>query len=549
MDQRDKMPKKFIFRRNQIIGAASAESDSNYLNICFVNTGDIDIIKDCTDPRNILVGRTGSGKSALIIRLAEDEEHVIQISPESLSLSYIANSNIISFFTEAGVKMDIFYRLLWRHIFCVEVLKERFSIDTEAKKQSFLDKLWAMVPKNKQHEKALAYLQNWGESFWEETEYRIKEVTTKLESELKGAVNGKIPETVSLNAGVSKKLTDEERTEIIHRAQEVVNRVQIRELSDVIKLIDEVLLDDRQRRYYITNDRLDEDWVEESIRYRLIRALIETSVELSRIVNLKVIVAIRSDLLDRVYRYTRDSGFQEEKYQTCSLDILWNRNQLIEILDNRIDLLVRDQYTTQRVTHKDILPTKIGNQPTIDYILERTLLRPRDVIQFFNMCIKTADGKTNITIQALREAEGNYSRDRLKALLDEWQGLYPNISHYFQLLKGKSTIFQCSDFTEDELQENLLQLLASGKGKPGEDMYQMQLVVDGNKTLIEYRNELVYIYYRVGLVGLKVDGTSPFSWSYLSGVSVSSAEIGDSTKIQIHKTFWRVLGVFDRNDV
>jgi len=54
------MTKKFIFRSNQQIGAAAAELDEHYLNQCFIDTGDIEIISDCCDPRLILVGRTGS---------------------------------------------------------------------------------------------------------------------------------------------------------------------------------------------------------------------------------------------------------------------------------------------------------------------------------------------------------------------------------------------------------------------------------------------------------------------------------------------------------
>src|SRR3990172_12605464 len=154
-DTRHAMTKKFIFRSNQIIGAASAESDEYYLNKCFVDTGDLYILQNCEDPRNILVGRTGTGKSALISRLYETEDHVLQISPESLSLAYISNSNVLKFFSEAGVKMDIFYRLLWKHVFCVEILKEHFKIDSEKRKKSFLEKLWSIIPRNKQDEMAL----------------------------------------------------------------------------------------------------------------------------------------------------------------------------------------------------------------------------------------------------------------------------------------------------------------------------------------------------------------------------------------------------------
>lgn len=538
------MVKKFVFRSNQTIGAAAAEQDSYYLNQCFVDTGDLDVICNPEDPRRILTGRTGSGKSALLVRLAEAEERIIPIQPESLSLSYIANSNVLRFFSDAGVKLDIFYRLLWRHVLCVEILKERFRIDSEGGKRAFLDRLWRLVPRKKKHEMALAYLRDWGESFWQETEYRIKEITTKLEKDLQGAIEGSIPKIGSLSASTAKKLSTEQKEEVTHRAQEVVNRVQIRQLSDIIALLSDVLLVDPHQRYYVTIDKLDEDWAEDNLRFRLIRALIQTSLDFARIKNVKIIVAIRKDLLDRVYRHTRDAGFQEEKYRTSSLDIAWGRNQLVEVLDSRIRVLVREQYTKTEVTHKDLLPSlKKRGQETIDWMIDRTLMRPRDIIHFFNVCIRHADGKPVISRTALTEAEGTYSRERLRALSDEWFSLYPNLFHLVLVLGRRKQSFTISELPLADLEENILQFMTSGTPKEGLDLDLITRVWENSLDMEEYRRGLVLIFYKVGLVGLKVEPHMPVSWSYQSGVSVSRAEVRDDTKVFVQKTFWRVLGV------
>jgi len=103
------MPKRFVFRNNQSVGAANAERDKHFLNPCFTDTDDLNILVNCEDPRCIIAGRTGSGTSALITQIQEREENVIRIRPEDLALTYISNSGVINFLTEVGVKMDIFY--------------------------------------------------------------------------------------------------------------------------------------------------------------------------------------------------------------------------------------------------------------------------------------------------------------------------------------------------------------------------------------------------------------------------------------------------------
>ena len=60
---------------------------------------------------------------------------------------------------------------------------------------------------------------------------------------------------IRFSISASDELSVETKAEIIQRAQHVVNRVQIRQLSDIIHLIDKVL-SDPQKSYFIVIDRL-----------------------------------------------------------------------------------------------------------------------------------------------------------------------------------------------------------------------------------------------------------------------------------------------------
>jgi hypothetical protein len=541
---------QFVFRSSQTIGAAAAEQDEQYLSECFVDTDVLPILLDCEDHRCILVGRTGAGKSALIAKIRLEAEHVISIHPDSLSLTYISNSNVINFFSEAGINLNLFYRLLWRHVFVVEILKERFGIDTEKRKQNFLANIWSSIKRNKKHEAALEYLKSWGESFWLDTDYRIKEVTSKLENDLKDAAKIAVPDIGSLDFSSARKLTKEQKEEVVYRGQEVVSGVQIKELNAIVEFLDEILLSDRKKRYYIVIDRLDEDWVENKLRFRLIRELIETSLQFTRIENVKVIVALRNDLLDRVYRFTRDTGFQEEKYRASNLDLIWSKSDLIQVLDRRIDKLVKSQYTKKKVTHEDLLRPihfdKKQTMPAIEYMIERTLLRPRDLIQFFNLCIALSNEKSMIDSTTLIDAEGNYSRDRFRALIDEWIGIYPNLALSAQILKNRRPNFRVGDLSLTDIQDHCLQSATSMETVDGEDVVEMTRVIDGKSKPEDYRKNLILILYKVSLIGLKTNDSMPISWSYLAGPSVSDAEIEENSRIYVQPTFWRHFGISDQ---
>ena len=108
---------RFRFKRTDSIGAAAAEDDGEVLKDCYVDTGALQLLQDIGDRRQIVLGRTGTGKSALLTILEQSRpERVIKLSPEHLALTYVANSTILNFFGSIGVNLDPFFKLLWRHV-------------------------------------------------------------------------------------------------------------------------------------------------------------------------------------------------------------------------------------------------------------------------------------------------------------------------------------------------------------------------------------------------------------------------------------------------
>ena len=517
-----------------------AESDNQFLRDCFLDTGDLESLTDCDDPKRIVVGRVGAGKSALLARLLETQSNAFEIRAEALSLSYVANSDIIQFFESAGVKLDLFYQLLWRHVFVVELLCRRYKISANDP-WSFLDQFRDLFQRDQAKKRAVDYLRQWNDQFWQDTETRVKEFTSKLERKLSGAVDAKAY-GITLNAAGARTLTDEVKSEILHKAQSVVNENQVRELGEIITLLADEVFKDPKNRFYLVIDRLDESWVDDRIRFKLIRALIETVRAFQRVRSVKAVVAIREDLLRTVFETTRDAGFQEEKFEGLILRLRWNKGQLKQLLDLRIEKLFREAYTQKKVSFDDIFRGSVRGEPAIDYLVSRTLLRPRDAIAFANCCIELCDGKEHVSPLTVQDAERKYSIGRLRSLRDEWSSHYASLNACSEILRGRQSHFKYSEITEVQLQDCIQEHWT--------DIPETDPVGNAAAEYLQNRRsanaciiQILKVLYTVSIVGIKPEATERVSWSYLDDRGISDGQYKKSSSINIHPMLWRALDI------
>lgn len=533
----------FKIRKGISIGEPDAESDQKYLASCFVDTGDYDTLINLESAQRIIVGRTGSGKSALISHLKKNEEHVIEIQPEDLSLNFISNSDIIQTLEKAGVKLDIFYTLLWKHVLAVELLKSKFDLVTEAKTQSWITQLLQGFKKKDQtKERALAYIRDWGDKFWHETEYRIVEVTQKLENDITAQMGAELK---AFRSGVnaSQKSSEEVKSEFVYKAQKIVNSIQVKALSDVIKLLAEDFFADQQEKHYIVIDKLDENWVDSDIRYRLIRALIETIKNFKAISSVKIIIALRQDLIQKVFDNTRDGSFQEEKYKSLFLMLRWDKSNLINLLNTRVAQLVREQYTIRPIPIERLFPQRINKTDFYTYLFSRTLYRPRDVIAFVNLCLAKAEGKAGITSQNIKDAEVIYSAERIDALSYEWIDHYPNLNAYFSIIEKLPSQLKLSQISNERIDNFALKYAMDGKDDKDPIIRAAYAYLSNNMSLHAFIIILSKAFFNVGVFGIKIDSFTGTSWSYLSDREPTDGQIKPSSTVHIHPMFWARLGI------
>ncbi len=544
---------EFKFLKGDNVGASSAEDDSEFLNMCYVETGDLAFLENVKDIRVLVLGRTGTGKSALLQMLTERKsDTAISILPEGLALSYVTNSTILNFFAELGVNLDPFFKLLWRHVIIVEMLSRHFRSDDGMRDgwvQRLLRHFAGETRESKAMRKALDYLNEWGKDFWLETECRVKEITETMETKLNQEAAAALGQAgLNLRAAISsgESFTLAQKKELLSRGQKIVSDAQVSDLRSVIEILGDVFEND-QKQYFVVIDRLDENWVEERLRYRLIMALIQTASEFIRVRNVKVVLSLRNDLAERVFRLARDSGFQEEKYASRYLPLRWSKEHLIQVLDKRVSTLVARRYTKGPVTYTDILPEKYGSI-TITEFLGTVTTTPRDVIALFNACIAQAVDQPRISPQALKDALGAYSRSRLNALFDEWSADYACLHKFVRILQQRPSSFKISAICSGDVEDLCISVCANDPASTCQLRTQAMSVVDGLMSAPDFTAFLARVFYRIGLVGLKLAPFEKPSWADEGDRSVSAAEIGPEVSIVVHPKYHRVLGITPLRD-
>ena len=564
---KNRKTKNFKYSHRATAGSIDASRDS-FLDDCFYDKGDLEALTSFDDYRCIVVGRTGAGKTALIETIKTNwAEKVIILNPHELSLSFISNNNVIKNYDEAGVSLVPFYRQLWKHVLVTEIIKKHFRIENAAGRERFFTFISEFLLRNRAKDEAIKYLREWGDNFWETTEVRIKEMVRKITTHQGKSVSGSLKGTVpgiegsaQANYEDSKETVEEQKSEIIQKAQRIVDEIQISKLQTVIKLLAENILTDPQKQYFITIDQLDEDWIEDKIRYRLIFELITTASEINNLLmgRVKIIIALRADLLDRMYIYLQQNqplNFQREKYEDLYYRITWNASQLKKLLKMRIEHLHAKQFTSQPITLEEFFSDKnielaeftvkkIKYKP-LDYILERTMYIPRDVIRFINRCIEvaTAQDEGVLTETIIRIAERSISQEKLNALEGEWGVNYPNLMPVCELLRDQPSTFTIREF--EQKQQNKIDSVFTQLKQTNCPFYKLLSELyghDGPEMSIVLA-ELFHILFDIGIVGIERHHNSLVYWSFKENKVVRRDFYDPSTMIYIHPVFFAALSI------
>ena len=396
-------------------GSDDAESDEKhgFLNKVFLNTPIYQRIK--RNKRELVIGRKGSGKSALCLKLKkafEDEQQdVILLSPESLSRYTIEQLKVSSISnTEA-------YSYIWRYVILVvigkEILKRYNTLKANHLIGNYKDivkKIYNFLMRNEEIDK----------TFFRKLLSRIP-ILSSLTLKVFG-----IEGSLTINQLKNQK----EFTDNLERFQGTITRIlpQIYETQLIILF-----------------DRIDEIWEDSEESEMKIIGLVKAVHDLNLILQqAQIILFLRSDIYDTLKFHDAD------KLHSVEERVCWAKEDLRNLIVTRARVSANLKGIDSKEIWDAIFDKKVNNKSSFEYIINRTMLRPRELIQFCNQALTKAQDNSHdyIHSQDILKAERDYSAWKLKDLVSEFTVQYPYLQELLSIFQGFKEVYKYDEFAE-----------------------------------------------------------------------------------------------------
>lgn len=475
------------------LGASSAENEMRNLDSYYLKTDAY--MQTKRGETHLVVGRKGAGKSAIFLRIRDEERNkkgtiVLDLQPDGYKLIKFKES--ILKFLEAGTFQHTIMAF-WEYVLLLEVSHKILQQDKELH-----------VRDHNLYEpyQDLAEAYKIGHSFSEgDFSERMSTLMERIANDYKA------------------KFSDESNVSLL--SPEITNLVY----SHDIKLLTEKLHTylKHKEALWLLFDNIDKGWPTSGLEKEdliIVRTLIDATRKIERQmmrfdIQAKTVIFLRNDVYELLVRETSDRG----KEASVALD--WTDADLLrEVIRLRLatsDTSLEEEF--EKVWSK-ICVSHIEGEESSQYLIDRSLMRPRFLIDLISQCKGFA---INLGHKIIEES------DLEKGLEAFSTDLVTDIS------------YEIRDINENA-EDLLYKFIAS---KPFLNKAQLKEIIESPPQLEIKTDEVIDLLLWYGFIGIKKDEDKHifiynvyYNMQLLKGIS---RQKGDSIIYCINPAFWKGL--------
>nr|WP_319397643.1 hypothetical protein [uncultured Carboxylicivirga sp.] len=466
-------------------GNDSAEKDPNLMEY-FVDHPALERLYKRS--KTFIIGRKGSGKSAIRKKFIEtssgwEDDYIIEISPTfNIFSNIIADNDIRDNFNK-----EIFFQYVWLNFIYKKALIE-IGKKPKNDNSDVFDFAIRLAKDNDQRDKNLL------ESA-QELLNKLKIKAGKL-----GDLGVEIEKIIRKNSDI--EVYENELSKICNAGYKV---------SWII-------------------DDLDLGWNNSIVANNMLLGLLTCSNYVKNISqNLHIFICLRED----VYRILLTHTQHSDKYRDVE-KVSWNADSLMALLEERVKYNYRInniEFNGDSLFGK-VFPDKVGVLLIANWLAERTLGRPRELLQLSRLY--SENNSTKIPDQEIfKQVELEYSNWKLEDLSSEFSNQYPNIYELFKFWKSRFFRYKynlkLSEF------EDMFLIMATELDISSDWYMKIVNELDPKK--------LLKILFDIGFIGDFILGGAGGSKTIYSYNEVHEPILED---FQIHPCFRKAMGTVDR---
>lgn len=456
----------------------------------------------------ILIGNRGVGKSAIFEFIAAESKgkpntSVIKLSPDDYSYELL--SEIMTKESDGSWKKQGAYSVAWKYLLYVLIMKSLAKNATESVGKGDGKKSLSNIRK---------YLR-------ENHSEGNRGVWDALISYLKRLEGVKIA-----------------RYEVTAKARELQKLYRLEELHFLMPDLREVL---KHHEVIIFVDELDRGWDAGEDAQAFVAGLFQACLEINSLTpKLRLYMSLRQELYENIPALYDDA----QKVRDIIETIRWDESGLRTLITQRIRHALVDSHPEgpyAQMGEEDIWSVVYSetlayrNTRSFNYVVDRTLYRPREIIQFCTQILERGSQDSNtapLDYPVVVTAESAYSEDRAKDIAAEYRFQYPGLIKIFESFRGKSYLLEDAEL-ENICIEIVLKEEASASGIPWvKDMEA---------------SDLIEVLWRVGFLRAQavggIKGQQRSGSRYVGVFQVGSLDLSSITRYQVHPMFrsWLAL--------